>query len=208
MLLVRLIFESLRFAYRSLVVNRLRTFLSLLGITIGIFCIISVFTVIDSLENTIRSSMSNLGSNVIYVQKWPWSPPPGETEYPWWKYLNRPVPTLDETNEVLRRSTLAQYAVYNFGFSRTLKSGNNKAENVEIIGSSNGLIETWNLKLLSGRPLKEEEFNSGASSVMLGATIADQLFPNRSAVGKQLKIQGFTVNVLGADTCSISCTNG
>ncbi len=197
MLLVRLIFESLRFAYRSLVVNRLRTFLSLLGITIGIFCIISVFTVIDSLENTIRSSMSNLGSNVIYVQKWPWSPPPGESEYPWWKYLNRPVPTLDETNEVLRRSTLAQYAVYNFGFSRTLKSGNNKAENVEIIGSSNGLIETWNLKLLSGRPLKEEEFNSGASSVMLGATIADQLFPNRSAVGNQLKIQGFTVNVLG-----------
>ncbi len=197
MLLVRLIFESLRFAYRSLVVNRLRTFLSLLGITIGIFCIISVFTVIDSLENTIRLSMSNLGSNVIYVQKWPWSPPPGETEYPWWKYLNRPVPTLEETNEVLRRSTLTQYAVYFFGFSRTLKSGNNKAENAEIIGASNGLMETWNLKLLSGRPLKEEEFNSGASSVMLGATIADQLFPNRSAVGNQLKIQGFTLNILG-----------
>jgi putative ABC transport system permease protein len=141
--------------------------------------------------------MSNLGSNVIYVQKWPWSPPPGETEYPWWKYLNRPVPTLEETNEVLRRSTLTQYAVYFFGFSRTLKSGNNKAENAEIIGASNGLMETWNLKLLSGRPLKEEEFNSGASSVMLGATIADQLFPNRSAVGNQLKIQGFTLNILG-----------
>ena len=111
MLLIRLITESFRFAYSSLVINKLRTILSLLGITIGIFCIISVFTIIDSLEKTIRESMSKLGSNVIYVQKWPWAPPPGETEYPWWKYLNRPVPTLSETQEILRRSQLSQYVV-------------------------------------------------------------------------------------------------
>src|SRR5665647_3301763 len=72
MLFIRLFLESFRFAYNSLVVNQLRTFLSLLGITIGIFCIISVFTIIDSLERTIRDSMSKLGSNVIYIQKWPW----------------------------------------------------------------------------------------------------------------------------------------
>src|ERR1035437_1079517 len=112
MLILRLIVESFLFAYNSLVVNKLRTFLSLLGITIGIFCIISVFTIIDSLERTIRDSMSKLGSNVIYVQKWPWAPPPGETEYPWWKYLNRPVPKFSETQDILRRSSLAQYAVF------------------------------------------------------------------------------------------------
>ena len=197
MLIFRLIIESFKFAYNSLVINKLRTFLSLLGITIGIFCIISVFTIIDSLERTIRDSMSKLGSNVIYIQKWPWTPPPGESEYPWWKYLNRPVPKLAETQEVLRRSGLTQYAVYNYGFSRTIQSGGNKAENVSIIGSSHGLIETWSLKISNGRPLTEEEFNSGSNFAMLGAGIADQLFPNSSPVGKQIKIQGFTIFVVG-----------
>ena len=197
MLIFRLIIESFKFAYNSLVVNKLRTFLSLLGITIGIFCIISVFTIIDSLERTIRDSMSKLGSNVIYIQKWPWTPPPGESEYPWWKYLNRPVPKLSETQEVLRRSGLTQYAVYNYGFSRTIQSGGNKAENVSLIGSSHGLIETWSLKISNGRPLTEEEFNSGSNFAMLGAGIADQLFPNSSPVGKQIKIQGFTIFVVG-----------
>jgi len=95
MLLVRLIIESISFAFNSLKANKLRTFLSLLGITIGIFAIISVFTVIDSLEKYIRNSLNSLGSNMVYIQKWPWAPPEGETEYPWWKYQNRPVPTLE-----------------------------------------------------------------------------------------------------------------
>ena len=197
MLIIRLILESFKFAYSSLVINRLRTILSLLGITIGIFCIISVFTIIDSLERTIRDSMSKLGSNVIYVQKWPWAPPPGETEYPWWKYLNRPVPKLSDSQEILRRSSLSQYAVFNYGFSRTVKIGSSKVENVEVIGSSNGIIETWSLKIANGRPLTEEEFNSGANFVMLGSDIAEQLFSGISPLGKSIKVQGFNLLVLG-----------
>jgi putative ABC transport system permease protein len=197
MLIIRLIIESFRFAYNSLVVNQLRTFLSLLGITIGIFCIISVFTIIDSLERTIRDSMAKLGSNVIYIQKWPWAPPPGEAEYPWWKYLNRPVPKLSETQEILRRSGLSQYAVFNYGFSRTIKSGSNKAENVTVIGASAGLIETWSLKISNGRPLTEEEIGSGANFAMMGYEIAEQLFPDVSPVGKAIKVQGFTLFIVG-----------
>ncbi len=197
MLILRLIRESFIFAYTSLVVNRLRTFLSLLGITIGIFCIISVFTIIDSLEKTVRESMSKLGSNVIYIQKWPWTPPPGETEYPWWKYLNRPLPKLSEAQEILRRSGLSQYAVFNYGFNRTIKIGSNSAENVGIIGASAGLIETWSLKISNGRPLTEEEFNSGAGFVMLGSDIAEQLFPGVSPVGKFIKVQGFSLFITG-----------
>jgi putative ABC transport system permease protein len=197
MLILRLIVESFRFAYNSLVVNKLRTFLSLLGITIGIFCIISVFTIIDSLERTIRDSMSKLGSNVIYIQKWPWTPPPGESEYPWWKYLNRPVPKLAETQEILRRSGLTQNAVFTYGFNRTVQNGSNKAENVAILGASNGLIDTWSLKISAGRPLTEEEINAGANFAMLGSDIAEQLFPGVTPVGKSIKVQGFTLFVVG-----------
>ena len=78
-------------------------------ITIGIFTIITVFTVIDSLEDSIRNSISKLGDNVVYVQKWPWAM---GGDYPWWKYLNRPVPKLHEGKEIMRRSKLAKAATF------------------------------------------------------------------------------------------------
>ncbi|MBL7917169.1 MAG: ABC transporter permease, partial [Bacteroidia bacterium] len=93
--------ESVRFALQALVSNKLRSFLSLLGITIGIFAIILVFTIVDSLESNIRSSIQSLGNNVIYVQKWPWSF--GEN-YPWWKYMNRPLPQYEELEDLIKRS--------------------------------------------------------------------------------------------------------
>jgi putative ABC transport system permease protein len=197
MLFIRLFLESFRFAYNSLVVNQLRTFLSLLGITIGIFCIISVFTIIDSLERTIRNSMEKLGSNVVYVQKWPWAPPPGETDYPWWKYLNRPVPKLIEAEEIRRRSQLAQYVVYSYRFNRTVQSGNNKAENVTVLAGSSGLIDTWGLKVGIGRPLSDDELDGLSNMGMMGSELAAQLFSGSSPVGKTIKVQGFTIFIVG-----------
>jgi len=197
MLFIRLFLESFRFAYNSLVVNQLRTFLSLLGITIGIFCIISVFTIIDSLERTIRNSMEKLGSNVIYVQKWPWAPPPGETDYPWWKYLNRPVPKFSETAEIKRRSKLSQNVVFFQGFNRTVQFGTNKAENVTVLGGSSGLIETWGLKISFGRPMSEDELDGSSNLGMMGSELAAQLFPGSTAVGRNVKIQGFNILIVG-----------
>ena len=95
MFLLNLIKESFLFAINALRVNKLRTLLTLLGITIGIFAIISVFTVLDALENTIRNSLSSLGDDIIYIDKWPWAPEPGE-EYKWWDYWKRPVPKYEE----------------------------------------------------------------------------------------------------------------
>ena len=89
MQLIRLVWESLIMAVQAVTVNRLRASLSLLGITIGIFAIIAVFTIVDSLEANIRESVNSLGSDVIYIEKWPWTSEDGE-EYAWWKYMNRP----------------------------------------------------------------------------------------------------------------------
>src|SRR5947207_907861 len=100
---VKLFAESFLFALDALRVNKLRTLLSLLGITIGIFAIISVFTVTDALERKVRTDVASLGNNVIYVQKWPWVPE-GGGEYPWWKYMNRPLPGFKEVAELNHRS--------------------------------------------------------------------------------------------------------
>ena len=80
---LRLLRESVLMAIHALVVNKLRTILSLLGVTIGIFAIIAVFTAVDGLENKIRSSVNEMGSNVVFVEKWPWE---FGKDFPWWKY--------------------------------------------------------------------------------------------------------------------------
>ena len=97
MIIIRLINESFLFALQSIRVNKVRTLLSLLGITIGIFSVISVFTVFDSMERSIKSSIDELGDNVLFVQKWPWAM---GGDYPWWKYWQRPEPKLAELAEI------------------------------------------------------------------------------------------------------------
>ena len=197
MLLTRLIIESFSFAFGSLRGNKLRTFLSLLGITIGIFAIISVFTVIDSLEGYIRNSLNSLGSNMVYIQKWPWAPPEGESEYPWWKYMNRPVPTMEEADELARRSKNIEDVVYFFGFNRTVQFENSKAENTEILATTHDLINTWSLDIEKGRYFTESESNSGASLAILGSELALKLFDKEDPIGKMIKIQGHRLQVIG-----------
>jgi len=200
MLLTRLILESFSFAYNSLQGNKLRTFLSLLGITIGIFAIISVFTVIDSLENYIRSSLNSLGSNMVYIQKWPWTPPEGESEYPWWKYLNRPVPNMTDAEDLARRSKNIEDVVYFFGFNRTVQYENSKAENIEILATTHPLINTWSLEIEKGRYFTESESNSGANIAILGNEIATRIFGQENPVGKMIKVQGYRFLVIGVYT--------
>ncbi|RYE89257.1 MAG: ABC transporter permease, partial [Cytophagaceae bacterium] len=96
-LTLRLTLESFAFAWQALRANLLRTILSLLGVTVGIFAIVAVFMVVDSLEASVRQSMSFMGDKVIYVGKWPWVFAPDQ---PWWKFFNRPVPTVREFRQL------------------------------------------------------------------------------------------------------------
>jgi len=189
--------ESFSFAVNSLKVNKLRTFLSLLGITIGIFAIISVFTVIDSLERFIRESLDALGNNMVYIQKWPWTVEEGETEYPWWKYLNRPNPEVEETDMLLRRARNIEDAVFLFGFSRTVQYENNKAENTEILPTTHALYDIWDLEMERGRYFSEREMNSGTPVAILGSDIADELLEGLNPVGRTIKFQGMKFRVIG-----------
>jgi putative ABC transport system permease protein len=107
------------------------------------------------------------------------------------------VTILSEAEEIRRRSNLAQNVVYSFGFNRTIQSGNNKAENVTVFASSSGLIETWGLKIAMGRPLSDDELDGSNHICMIGSELASQLFPTSTAVGKSIKIQGFSVYIVG-----------
>ncbi|UOR04628.1 ABC transporter permease [Hymenobacter aerilatus] len=194
---LRLTFESFRFAWDALKGNLLRTVLSLLGVTVGIFSIISVFAVVDSLEANVRQSMSFVGDKVIYVNKWPWSFGPGT---PWWKYFNRPVPTVREFRALQRSlspSSNKGVAIFANTSGNTFKAGSNSMTSCSLEGVSYDFYVVSDVPLAEGRYFTPQEVESARSVAIIGADIAENLFPNRSALGQTFKAKGFTFTVIG-----------
>ena len=189
---VRLIKESVRFALLAIANNQLRTFLSLLGVTIGIIAIISVFTIVDALEKNVRDSVSSLGENVVYIQKWPWG---GGGEYQWWKYYKRPDVKFKEYKKVQDRSKKANAVAFTFGGERTVKRSNNVLENVDITGITFPQILSFNLD--KGRFFSQAEINSGKNYVLLGYEIARAFFEDSDPIGETIKIAGINAKVIG-----------
>src|SRR3954447_18132527 len=104
MMMLGIIWNSFKIALQELRSNKLRTFLSLFGITIGIFCIIGVLATVESLESKVQGDLKSLGSNTIYIDKWDYG---GGPDYPWWKFVKRPYPKYKEMQDVKSRSRLA-----------------------------------------------------------------------------------------------------
>lgn len=194
MIVVKLIGESLVFAVKALVVNKVRTFLSLLGIAIGIFSIISVFTVFDSLESEIKTEINSLGSNVLFIQKWPWAM---SGDYAWWKYMNRPEATLKEMAELQKRSQAIQAATFLVGVSRNVYYQNNSMSGVQISAVSQDYNIVLPFDLQEGRYFTPIESHTGNNIAIIGADIAENLYPGESPVGKRIKIFGRNLDVIG-----------
>ncbi|HPV55559.1 MAG TPA: ABC transporter permease, partial [Tenuifilaceae bacterium] len=192
--LIRLARESMTFAYQAITANKLRTFLSLFGITIGIFAIISVFTMVDSLEKNVRDSLQSLGKNVVYVQKWPWG---GNEEYPWWKYMNRPQPTIDDMEEIRRRSNLTEAACFNVGFRQQVKYQRNDIPDVTIYGVSTDYDNIRSFELAEGRFFSPFELNAGRNLTVIGHNIAKNLFEGADPIGKTIHLGGKKLSVIG-----------
>lgn len=194
MILAKLIYESLLFAINALVINKVRTLLSLLGITIGIFSIISVFTVFDSLEGAIKSEINSLGSNVLFIQKWPWAM---GGDYPWWKYLNRPEPKLIEMTELQKRSNTVEASTFMFDVSRDVYYQNNSMESIPVVAISHNYPNVMSLDLQDGRYFTELESNGGRNIAIIGSEIAENLYQGLDPIGRTIKIFGRKLNVIG-----------
>jgi putative ABC transport system permease protein len=188
MLSLHLFRESIAFAFSALIQNKLRSILSLLGITIGIFSIVAVFTFIDSLQISLMKDVNNLGSNVIYVEKWPWT---FGKDYPWWKYWIRPQPTTNEMDFVQKRCKNAEAVAYTFGRNATVEYYNSSVDNVSINGISNDYNRTvsW-VQIERGRYFTPNEFAGGTNVAIIGADVATGLFGDDDPLGKEVKIKG------------------
>jgi putative ABC transport system permease protein len=194
MLFLTLLRESVLFAFHALRVNRLRTLLSLLGITIGIFAIIAVFTAVDSMANKIRNSVQSLGENVVFIQRMPWVP---DGEFKWWEYMNRPIFTEQESEEIKRRSLLADAVVYTGNSEATLRYGTSSIENAQVVAATYEYDRVKPFDLAAGRYFTEQECETGRAVVLIGSSIAEGLFRNEDPIGKSITIKGRKAYVIG-----------
>jgi len=191
------IWNSLLMALDELRVNKLRTFLSLFGVTIGIFCIIGVLATVQSLESSIKNDLSALGTTTIYIQKWPWGGG-DEKEFPWWKYMKRPEPKYDELRPIQERSQYAKAAAFLLFNSSNVEYKESMLNNVTWYGATESFNEIQEVKIEVGRYLSSSEFANGASVMVMGYENADKLFDDpEKALDKVVEVSGRLVTIVG-----------
>ena len=188
LLILNIIGQSLSLSWAELRSAKFRSFLSLFGITIGILCIISVQTAVNSLEANIKNSFSKFGNDILYVQKWPWE---FADNYAWWKYINRPSASYGEMQLLEKRMKTADAMamIFQAGEFEVEYTGRT-ANGVRVSGISQQYDQIKSINFITGRYFTPKEFQSGASSCILGAAVAKALEGSGELTGKTIKIQG------------------
>ncbi len=194
--LLQLIQFSFLQAIQELRVNRLRTTLSLLGISIGIFCIISVLTVLDSMERNIRKEVATLGSDVVYINRWPWMDEGGE--YKWWDFLRRPSMGVKELKAV-NGLPHVQFATLCFSENNvTIKNNQNELSGVNVYAVMPYFENTQNLEILKGRYFSSTELEGGTACGVIGDKLYNELFPSQlNPIGTYVFYHGKKIKIIG-----------
>ena len=189
---IEIIWSSLKMALQEFRSNKLRTFLSLLGITFGIFCIISVLSTINSMEAAVQHDIQSLGSKTIYVHKWDYS-----SDGMWWKYIKRPVPKPEEMALLVKKVPAIEHAAYVLNTSGNMEYGDNILTNLNYNGVSEAFNEIQTIDVGYGRYLQQSDFDRGTNNIVIGYTLAEKLFikPER-AVGNVVRLKNDKVAVV------------
>lgn len=191
---LRVLNESFNFAINALRNNKLRTFLSLLGVTIGIFSIIAVLAAVDSLKKEIEGSISALDNSTIIVMRFSFGP----TDVPRWKWQQFPDVTYEEYQYLKRNMSDMEAVSYALNVpSTSIKYEENTVSNVEIGAITHEYYDIEMLQIAKGRFFNESESNSGRPVVILGDEIAKNLFGENDPLGKDVRVWGRKLTVIG-----------
>ena len=190
-----ILWNSFKMALGELKANKLRTFLSLFGITIGIFCIIGVLATIDSLQSKIKSDLSSLGNNSVYIDKWDYS---GGPEYPWWKFVKRPSPKIEEMEFVKKKSTLASNMAFFMQTQESFSYEDNILKGVNFYGVTPDYKNIQSFNIGYGRYFNESDFTRGVPFGVIGYKVAEELYGKADkGVGKTITYKGRKLLVIG-----------
>ncbi len=190
--------EILRMAFSSLGVNKLRSFLTMSGITIGVFSVIGVMTVVSALRGSIESGLNMLGTNAFQFQKFPTGFNNGNNR----KYRLRRNITLNEGQRYQRlmegTAEVISLELYDFGSIAQATYLNRKSTPGITFGGGNQYYLAANSYAVDiGRNFTEAEVELGRPVALIGFSINKALFPTESGIGKVIKVRGRTYTVIG-----------
>ena len=191
---LRVLKESFNFAINALTTNKLRTFLSLLGVTIGIFSIIAVLAAVDSLKNEINDSISSLDNSTIIIMRFNFGP----SDIPRWKSEQFPDVSYEEYQYIKKNVPNTKAVSFTLNVPRTaVKYEENSISNVDVGAITHEYYDIESLQIAEGRFFNEAESNSGTPVIVLGDEIAKTLFSSSSPLGKKIRLYGRKFTVIG-----------
>ncbi len=185
---LEIIWTSLKMALQEFRSNKLRTFLSLLGITFGIFCIISVVSTINSMEAAIQKDIKALGSNTVYIDKWEYAD--GGNDYPWWKYIKRPYPKYEEMKTLKLKVPSASNIAFAINNTDQIEYEDDVLTGVNYYGVSEDFVNILPVEIIIGRYLQQADYDYSSNTVVIGNVVAEKMFGKaENALGKQIKLR-------------------
>ena len=187
--------ESFRMAIDAIRQNKLRSILTLLGISIGVFSVIGVMTAIRTLESSVESGLNVFGTNTFVIQKWPAI----MTDHGDEKYRNRKNIDYPQYEEFKRRAKLPILVSVSEDVSaRNVKYRDKTVKrSIELIGGDEGTVRTYNTYIADGRNITADDVHSARNVCLLGMDVVDRLFPFEDPLGKSLQIRGLNYTVIG-----------
>ena len=192
-----ILWSGFKMALQELWLNKLRTFLSLLGITIGIFCIIGVLSTLDSMKKKVQSEIQSLGNNAIWIDKFDYNDGGGNS-YPWWKYIKRPDNKYREMVLLKNNSSLSKNVSYLVPAAINVEYKSYELQHVSLYGVSDDFYKIQNLEIGFGRYLTETEFQNEQPVCIIGHNNAEKLFGTaEQALGKDIFISNKKTTIIG-----------
>ncbi|MDP4130540.1 MAG: ABC transporter permease [Bacteroidota bacterium] len=167
--------------------NKLRTFLSLLGITFGIFCIISVLATINGMKTAVQNDIKALGSNTVFIDKWEYM---NSNDYPWWRFVKRPSPKYEEVAQLKDRVSIIQNATFLTQDNSVVEFENDILSGINYYGAGEDFAKIEHFGIGEGRYLQQTDFDRGTNSLVVGYNIAEKLFSKPElAIGKTVRLK-------------------
>ena len=200
--------EGITFTWNELKNNKFRTFLSLLGVSIGIFTIVAIFTAVDALKSNVKKGFESFSNNLVQISKWPMTPEDEDgnpltdqasmnMEYRWWDYMKRPDITYNHFKFLKANSKLAEDFLFAYGASTRVKYGRNTSGEVNVSCTTSALEKMLKINIDRGRMITKAEFDEGSLVAIIGNAVASSLFQEEDPIGKMIKIKGYSVTVVG-----------
>ena len=179
-------------AIRGIAANRMRAFLSTIGIAIGVATLMTIYGITAGLTSSFTRQLAALGSNTMYVSSRPWV-----IRGDWWRFRNRPPITREDVTALRRRGDLLAAVAPVANAAAEVSYRGERVGQVQVQGTTSEYIDTSTIKISSGRFLSPLEGEGAGQVAVIGSEVAERLFKRSDPLGARITVGPQRFNVIG-----------